>query len=386
MQDILDKLDEPTKAWASVLSTSDFASILQLVYRLPEFTSKYPNKPASAVNIGQSGECKFKLICEHLPENYKLNDTTKHGKKGDFVIKYTRDGEVKSCMVDVKNYATTIPKKEVEKFQEDLLFGNYDAGLILSYNSKFVGISDHIYVEQMATGQGNIPVMYVTSDDQDVILQSIQVLFMFTTAQQKKELEISRVESLIEIVNHSLVSSADTRRLLNDLSGTIGKSIQECQRNLMMQEVQIKRALKEMSACVSKVMLQKILPHVPKIESRSDNTDPNQKIEKPLDGTDMMTLDRVPVESRPVVQEFLELEWQTKEFLGDVKQICQLTSKNMSVVLSVTKTKIMLTISFQEELEIPNSDFEDMEYRFNKDDDLICTLNEAAIVFLKVYM
>lgn len=283
---VLDLLDFKTKRWVTSLSSQELAYVFQAVNSIPnvihslKYTPPYippyaspytslSNQSASnqsvsnqssyfngvesnaAADIGKRGENEFAKICNSLPDNYKLINTSKQGKQGDFVIIYKTNGITKKCLVDLKKYASTIPKKEIDKFYDDINFGHYDAGLIISYNSRFVGIPDDIYMENRATPYATIPIMFLSNTNNLLILQAIKILMLKTIVSVEHSFDISKLESMLEFINNSMMQSSLTRRCLSDLQTGINTQIQKCQENLTSLEVQIRHTIKEMEKLIS---------------------------------------------------------------------------------------------------------------------------------------
>ena len=344
-----------------------------------------------------------------MPSNFTVKDTSKQGHKGDFVITYSRDGTVKTCMIDIKNYSSTVPKKEIDKFLEDLTFGTYDCGLLISYNTKFVGIPEHIYFEDFMSSSGKIPVLYLTSNEPEIILQAVQLVISKTIISAEKSLEITKAEAIIETINSALVQSADTRRLLSELVSNTSKTAQKCQEHLVTHEAHIKKALRELSGCISKVMINKILPHVPKLEARQDNLTEEFKKTDFLAGTtandipandipdnnvhtnDINTTSEVKRISmiykpdRNNYETLVSLNWEEVVYPND-KTICELRSKNITLKVNALKTKTTVILDFLESIEIDETEFTALTYRVSKDDSFICTLDEPLIKFIKKFM
>lgn len=273
MEGILSKLDPYTKAWASKLTEDDMAKLLQGIYQLPGLIEALCIKSEKSANIGKYGEHKFSEICQKLPGNYTIQDTSKQGKMGDFIINYSNNGVVKKVLVDIKNYSITVPKKEIEKFHEDITYGSYDAGLMISYNTKFVGIAEHIFIDDVCLPTGKIPIMYLSTKDESIILTAIELITNKVIVTDQKNMDINSIEILIESINNSLANSAIVRRNLSDLQMTVSKNIQKCQENLMAHEMVVKKSIKEMSKYISKIMVDDLTKIAPKIESRIDNID-----------------------------------------------------------------------------------------------------------------
>lgn len=282
---ILNLLDRRTAEWAGGLTAQDFATILQSVHSIPgvmhALRASYSTQPTqlesqSAAEIGKQGEANFARICRALPENYQVINTAKQGKAGDFIIHYSAGRVKKSCLVDIKKYTTTVPKKELDKFYEDLTYGSYDAGLIISYSTKFVGISDNIYLEQKDLSYGSIPVMYLANVSEDLILQAIKILMLRVTAQAKHDADLDKLGGILSCINSALSQSAITRRILTELGTTVNTSIQRCIEQLITLEVQVKRSIAEISCIMDKSKCVEEAPFVmpppaPPVTPREDN-------------------------------------------------------------------------------------------------------------------
>lgn len=388
MENILSKLDVYTRAWALNLTEEDVAKLLQAVYKLPGLLETLKCKSDKAVTIGKEGETKFLEICRKLPGNYTIQDTSKQGKKGDFVVTYSECGVIRRCLIDIKNYSSTVPKKEIDKFNEDLAFGSYDAGLLISYTTKFAGIADHLCLQDECTSSGKIPVMYLVSQDEEMILPAIELLIAKTYVPNQKNADIDRIESLVETVNNSLSNSSDIRRMLSELQCNVSKSVQKCQENLITHEAQVKRAVRALSSCVSKIMVDRITPFIPKIETRIDNVDPiSTTLQKNLDSpAKAEATETINKSDRYIFDELISLTWDDIDYPLDGRIVCELTSKNMVVKILAYKTKTSVQIDFLEELEILETDIENIECKITEDNSFICTLNLNLVAFVKKYM
>ncbi len=286
--EVLNKLDYHTRIWAANLTSDDLSYILQSVYRIPGLIQSLKNTsiPIKAADIGKQGEQEFARICRALPDNYQIINTAKQGKQGDFVIVYRNNNQSKKCLVDIKKYTTTVPKKELDKFHEDLSYGSYDAGLIISYSTKFTGITDNIFIEEKQLSCGTIPVMYLANIDSELILQCIKVLMLKTISKDNYDIRLSKVETLIACINNTLLQSALTRRMLAEMQQDVCKNVQKCQENLISLEVQMKRNIKEINKIIEDEKIVALKAVIPKIPERSDNiedikTQPDKDLDVP---------------------------------------------------------------------------------------------------------
>lgn len=254
----INSLPDEVHEWLETLFSTDISDILEAIHAAattnpdslnPQFTVKQPvtesAKSAGSARIGQSGEITFEEICESLPSNYAIINTAKVGHAGDFIIEFTINGRTYRCLVEIKLYQANVPQKEVAKFKNDISFGNYDAGLIISYKSKFPRISKSLHIENMRTPYGAIPVMYLSKMPREHIIKCIEILCERAVNSTIKSIQIDISDS-ITYINTVLDLSGSTRRLLNDLQTMVGTKIQKCTENLISCEIQIKTALNKL--------------------------------------------------------------------------------------------------------------------------------------------
>ena len=245
--------------------------------------------------------------------------------------------------------------------------------------------------------------MYLSSNDDLLIAQSVELIIAKTIIDQSRDVNIDNIEAILEHINSSLANSADVRRMLSELQAGVSKSVQKCQENLITHESHIKRSIREMSRCITKAMVKKITTLAPEIESRADNIDPSQPITTDVDlspiGDDItyeITYDDNNIQDifmqkgcksdRNLFAELLLLPWLISDYQPISKYICELSSKNMLLKVVALKTKTTIFIEFQNEIEIPDCEFNGIIYKISKDNLFICQLNEPLLTFIKKYM
>lgn len=314
-KNVADLLDLRTREWAINLNAEDLSVILQATYRIPgvmyslrSMTSHVQSDSQCAAEIGKQGETAFAKICQSLPDSYQVVNTAKQGKAGDFIIYYTEGRIKKSCLVDIKKYSTTVPKKELDKFYDDLTFGCYDAGLIISYNTKFAGIHDSIFLEQRDMSYGKIPIMYLANVPEDFIIHAIKIIMLKTIVAADKEITSTKLESMLNFINSALAQSSMTRRTLSELNHSVSNSIQKCQEQLVSLEIQVKRTINEISGLIETTVVAdyaRIKPDL--IPARDDNLDE-------IISLDLANLPEIPPYT-PAVQESKPKSLNTREVL-----------------------------------------------------------------------
>jgi hypothetical protein len=269
-----------------------------------------------SVILGQYGEYEMFQICSKLPSCYTLKDTTKQGKAGDFVLEYAGPTRIFRCIIDCKNYRSPIPTKEINKFYDDIIYGNYDLGLLVSYNTKFVGYNNHIHIETKCLPHGQIPIMYLAMVPKDIVNKCIEMLFMYVETKFYK-CPTDKIYTACSYINGSLNQMASVRRVLNEMQNSLQTHIQKCQEQIMTFEVQIKHALNEMT--------------------------------KPMDSEEnkeKSIIDSIrPKRNASLLFTILNYDWRNKEFTDS---FIILTEETFSVTISY-KTKELHTIILYKE-------------------------------------
>jgi hypothetical protein len=249
---ICEYLAPNVKEWILGLEEKDIANIITSVYHIPKIFIKpeipiIPSVPESPkeypVDLGLYGENRFEDICSRLPRCYTLINTAKIGHKADFILKYQGEHYNLCCLIDVKNYRNTVPKKEIDKFYEDIKHGNYNAGLIISYKSPFTGIKEGITIREELFPTGKIPIMFLSNMPDETLHYCIETLFLYARGFNKNRNTINEINHIIEHINDTLVHSGNTRKLLLDMQTSLNKNIAQCQEQLISLEIKVKESL-----------------------------------------------------------------------------------------------------------------------------------------------
>jgi hypothetical protein len=255
-------LDPVVAVWASGLTPKQHASILTAVYSVPgliqalQYTPAQP-APARPTEVlptyaGQVGEEKFEDLCRDLPANYSVSNTSKLGHAGDFVVDYTDGGRVYRCIVDIKNYRGTVPRREVDKLLTDAEYGNYDCALMVSYDGKIVGQAERVALATATGGSGAIPIMYLSRVPPSLVLVAIETLMVRVAVQTETTTNLGEISAYISAINIALQQSSMTRGILSSMSTTLQGQIAKCQENLIGCELQVKHAVRNLETSVRK--------------------------------------------------------------------------------------------------------------------------------------
>lgn len=153
-----------TTKWLSTLTDEDVSHILEQYYlthvhihmgspiqmtSLPDLKVPVPAK--TSYEIGRIGEEEIQHILE---QKYKTVRPGAHA--GDFILQI----DFQNILVEVKNYASTIPTVEVDKFIDDIRLHNMCGGLLISLRS---GIARHksFDIEQSMYDGRMCPIVYL---------------------------------------------------------------------------------------------------------------------------------------------------------------------------------------------------------------------------------
>lgn len=206
------------------------------------------NKPTqqfpSSVYLGQIGEFKFEEIFNNSLD-FRVTNTAKMGKHGDFIIEYSHNGKNYYCLVDIKNYTYSVATKEIDKFMDDLNSGNYDCGLFLSLKSRIVGYKDYLDTKDFVVPKGKVTcafLSYVENNgrmNQTIIIKVLQYLFLNCTQQVKND----RMTSSFNNIKIAVSKSMEVRRTLSEMESFLLRQISRAKEELITMEVMINNSI-----------------------------------------------------------------------------------------------------------------------------------------------
>jgi len=97
---------------------------------------KLTDSGSKSVLKGGMGERIIENIVKYNFQDYTIVDTSKEMGSGDYML-HLPSGDV--IMLEVKNYQSPIPKKEIDKFKRDLTKTGHKIGIFISLYSGIVG-------------------------------------------------------------------------------------------------------------------------------------------------------------------------------------------------------------------------------------------------------
>jgi len=253
MDEILKHIPTQNREWVKSLSFENIAEILNIVCMIPSMKDKkFDCKSEIAANIGKHGESEFTdIVNEFLPSDYKLHNVAKTGKCGDFMISWqsSKTNRLYKILVELKNYRNTVPSKEVEKFYRDLQLNQVDGGLLLTLNSKIVGMSKIIEFREFVFDNKKIPVVFTQSKTPELISEVIKLIFHTIEIKDQNENTVANHDNLITHINslsdnvQMIITCRDTLQLSKH---TIEDSLNNVLFSLMTCEYDLVKKIKQM--------------------------------------------------------------------------------------------------------------------------------------------
>lgn len=232
MEQIIEHVNESNKEWVSNLTPKNIGDILNTMALIPHMKRKKVKIEKFAANIGKEGETNFENIVDQFMINdYKLENMAKTGHSGDFHLSWhsTKTNKIYKILIDIKQYSSTVPTKEIVKFYSDLNVNNISGGLFLSLTSKICGISKVIDLKNSQKDNGQIvPCIFANIKNPITIVEVIKLLFHTI---EIKDLHHNDIESMNELV-HQVNKLNDNIEMITECRDVLQSSKSEIEKNL----------------------------------------------------------------------------------------------------------------------------------------------------------
>lgn len=260
MEAILEHISEANYLWVQQLQPKDVAFILDAVAEVPNIVNVLKNTKSyseTAALKGKQAETEFSEIVKDLPSNYKVISSAKIARSGDFIIEYTSiSGKSYRILIDIKNYNTTVPYKEVLKFFDDLdTNASMSSGIILSYYSRFANFSNSFTFGEKYLPSGTKPYFVLNSSQNNIIKESIFLLCKYLEMNDIQERKCYQTEYKIKhhiaALNQTLDYASKARKSLITTKETMSKNIDLIYRDLLELEVHASQHLRNISSELS---------------------------------------------------------------------------------------------------------------------------------------
>jgi hypothetical protein len=129
---------------------------------------------SNAYSLGKRGE---DYVYELLKNKYNIIDCRQNSHCGDFQLIPCSIGKiVEPILIECKNYSSSIPSREIDKFYNDLISQGAPGGIFVSLNSPITGISACIDIQYKTLNMKLIPIIFISSDNEDIIISAVNIM------------------------------------------------------------------------------------------------------------------------------------------------------------------------------------------------------------------
>jgi hypothetical protein len=186
-QNFSTRIDSVISSTASSTNTN-LVSILERLKPM-ESVEEYFNSGKNSNIKGKRGENKLEPILSEILPDAEITNSSGTAESGDFIIERIDKPKI---LIDTKDYATSIPKKEVVKIIRDIEKRNCN-GILLSQNS---GISLKHDFEINIHNNHILLFLHNVQYSEDKIYLAIQIIdSLFPIIQKQKSLEFESISS-----------------------------------------------------------------------------------------------------------------------------------------------------------------------------------------------
>lgn len=192
--------------------------------------------PRSSYSIGLAGE---QAVADALSPIYELDIKQSHA--GDMIVKRF----AKSVMVEVKNYTTAVPYKEVEKFYRDLdTNATISGGLFVSLKSQITKVSKIIHL----TKRNHQYVLFLVNPDRDTLISMIGLLFDIN---EYRVIDGDQLISETDKLNELRTSIRSMQTSATDLKANVDKGLDSLIQQINQLEYRFGKTITKLTKSVS---------------------------------------------------------------------------------------------------------------------------------------
>ena len=267
MESIIKLIPPNLQAWAHDLSDENIARILTVVGSASSILNKdnrtndeEKNEPVvmSSADIGLRGEQEVEEI---LQERYRILNTAKSGKCGDFVINVNGV----RILIEVKKYSKTVPSIEVEKFYRDIdSNSSINGAIMISLTSRIVGISRTVEHTHQCINGDNIPVIFLSLRDIDPVVAKTCVcsavdILLAEIDSKNKYIDIGEnIANVVDGIDRNLDFLSQCRLMIHETQSMFNKQLGKLMQQVLSAEINIKNSIIQLKAKVDIVELEKV--------------------------------------------------------------------------------------------------------------------------------
>lgn len=178
------------------------------------------SKPITKGNMTET------IVFTALSQRYNNAISVKSGHSGDIIID--------DILIEVKNYARSVPKKELDKFYRDITTTNSNSGILVSISSDIVGFPNNFNYFKLLINKRQVPIIILHTNNIDLIYTAIDLLKSSITLNNDK---MDIIKSMIE----DIMYNDNTLRKMHEYNN---KTIIELRNRLIDQKKKLDYILK----------------------------------------------------------------------------------------------------------------------------------------------
>jgi hypothetical protein len=340
MNSIINHIPIYLKSWAEKLTDENIAHILTMAgsayISSNDFKLLDKTEVLSSANIGLKGEQE---IYQMLQERFSIVNTSKSGKRGDFIICVNNI----KILIEVKKYSKTVPSQDIEKFYRDIDSNTSIGGAIMiSLTSKIVGISKTMeYTHQYVNGD-NVPVIFLTLKDiydkmvaKECVFSAVDILLAESDS-KNKSIDIGEgISYAVNDIDKNLDFLSQCRLMIHETQSMFNKQLGKLMQQVLSAEINIKNSIKVLKSKVDINILECNTQSVKVVLS-------NLKVELDIDKYNLLSK---VLDGQSVVLK--------------TKNIIQTNDKKVSIAISKSTINVSISVKLSESLNI------DEEWSYN---------------------
>lgn len=191
-ESFINESEGPFKEWLLKQSKEKITGIIHEVYlndtyvhKKETYTPRTKSTPKTLYEIGKLGEA---AVVDML-KPYVINNTALMPHAGDISITY----KGKPFLVEVKNYSSTVPTKECEKFIRDIETSYCAGGIFISLNTKITG------KESLTLEYTNKPCLFVSIPySQEYIYCCLEIIYkVSSSAEGNLDRHLNKMQNIV---------------------------------------------------------------------------------------------------------------------------------------------------------------------------------------------
>lgn len=196
------------------------------------FTSSRKNMASSI--IGQIGQ----EYVEKILKGYKIVDVSDQSHSGDFIVN-------DYILLEIKDYTSLVPKKEIDKFLLDLETKNMYAGIFISLSSKITGIPKRIEVKYYSISGKKVPAIFVSSSSPELIELMVEYAIWIVNSNNelKDNIKDSFILERINTISESVSGLSMSRNYITEMQISCSKQLTKIYEITLASELRIRDSI-----------------------------------------------------------------------------------------------------------------------------------------------